>query len=764
MAQVSGVKDYKTFVKGIITEAGPLTFPENASIAEDNFVLNHDGSRQRRLGLDFEDNYVIHNTGVSPTAAAPLAISSHHWKNVADDANISFSVVQFGATLYIFDASKIDITANLIGTVDFTLKKTTYSATIGQQKIQTSTGAGVLLVTSKEVEPFYIQYNVDTSTFTTNTITVEIRDFFGVDDSLDVATRPSSLSVNHKYNLYNQGWPVNTYTGHINEAGTVVNTPSISDPLAQTYTTITAYPSNADAISIARKDTTAGGSTYIRYYEPDLLNKFDVGNTPAAKGHFVLNAFTRGASRNSLSGLTLIGDDYEKSRPQATAFFAGRAFFSGIESTSVTSGVHKKVSYNGFIFFSKIVQDLSDFGKCYQEADPTSEEISDLLETDGGTIHIPEAGRILKLVQRQNSLVVIADNGVWTVSGGELGFRATEFQVLKVTNIGAINSDSVVNAEGNVLYWSEGGIYALTADQVSLQLAAQNMTEGTIQDLYNGISNTAKLYCCSTFNASARQIRWLYNDTDTYNGIENRNRYNRELIYDAFLQAFYLNTIPSENPYISGYVETTLYKSEVDTQTIVVGTDTVMVGTDAVQVTRQITIGDEVKTKYLTIIIDTTIKGTISEFKSTTFKDWYSFDNIGQEYTSYLITGYEVVGDLSHTKQAPYIIFYFKRTETGLDGNGDLIRPSSALVQSRWDWTDSINSGKWSTQFQAYRLHRLLLGVGPLSTFDYGYSVIVTKNLIRGSGRALSLYISSESGKDMHILGWSSMFNGRTNV
>ena len=38
--------------------------------------------------------------------------------------------------------------------------------------------------------------------------------------------------------------------------------------------------------------------------------------------------------------------------------------------------------------------------------------------------------------------------------------------------------------------------------------------------------------------------------------------------------------------------------------------------------------------------------------------------------------------------------------------------------------------------------------------FDYGESVIVTKNKLRGSGKCLSLKIQSETGKDIKILGW----------
>ncbi len=47
-------KVYRSFIKGLVTEASPLTFPENASIDEQNFVLNRDGSRSRRLGIDYE--------------------------------------------------------------------------------------------------------------------------------------------------------------------------------------------------------------------------------------------------------------------------------------------------------------------------------------------------------------------------------------------------------------------------------------------------------------------------------------------------------------------------------------------------------------------------------------------------------------------------------------------------------------------------------------------------------------------------------------
>ena len=114
-------------------------------------------------------------------------------------------------------------------------------------------------------------------------------------------------------------------------------------------------------------------------------------------------------------------------------------------------------------------------------------------------------------------------------------------------------------------------------------------------------------------------------------------------------------------------------------------------------------------------------------------------------------------GDFLKEKQIPYIQFYFKRTENGYSsatGTLELTNQSSCKVQAQWNWTNSANSGKWGTEFQAYRLLRNYIPSGPTDPFDYGEGIIVTKNKLRGSGKTISLKISSEAGKDMQILGW----------
>ena len=86
MAQAKTKKLYNTFVKGLITEASPLTYPENASIGEDNCVIYRKGNRARRLGADFEAGFVLTNDGISH---ADKALSEYRWETPSNENYIN---------------------------------------------------------------------------------------------------------------------------------------------------------------------------------------------------------------------------------------------------------------------------------------------------------------------------------------------------------------------------------------------------------------------------------------------------------------------------------------------------------------------------------------------------------------------------------------------------------------------------------------------------------------------------------------------------
>ena len=93
MAQ-KGEKAFRSFVKGLITEANQLTFPDDASVDEANFVLNRDGSRYRRLGVDYESDYTLTSTGFTATDIKEGKQSFHQWASPGGDTTVSLGIVR----------------------------------------------------------------------------------------------------------------------------------------------------------------------------------------------------------------------------------------------------------------------------------------------------------------------------------------------------------------------------------------------------------------------------------------------------------------------------------------------------------------------------------------------------------------------------------------------------------------------------------------------------------------------------------------------
>jgi hypothetical protein len=124
------------------------------------------------------------------------------------------------------------------------------------------------------------------------------------------------------------------------------------------------------------------------------------------------------------------------------------------------------------------------------------------------------------------------------------------------------------------------------------------------------------------------------------------------------------------------------------------------------------------------------------------------------------------MGDTMRNKTAQKLVTHFKRTELNAvdNGEGQAVpdNPSSCLMQTRWDWSDSGTSGKWSEEFQVYRPRPYVLTIG--EPIDYGYDVITNKNTIPGKGRALSIKFRSDGDNDFLLYGWAIKFTGQQSV
>jgi len=741
---VKSEKAFRSFIKGLVTEANELTFPESASVDEQNFVLNRDGSRSRRLGVDYEELYQLNSTGLVTADIKEGKQSFHIWESPGGDTTVSLGIVRIKNRLWFVDLLTSNPSANLKNSGNYI----TISG-LSNAKLETAVINNKCILVSEDLsEPVLLTYNTSTGAITQDTLTLKIRDLYGVDDGLDDDARPSSLSAAHKYNLRNQGWAttIETTSGTYPDAITFCKNSAAFDNV---------YPSNSDVWTLGKNSNPSSGD--YEKFDPAILKKNSQSKYRVSRGSFVIDAFNRGTSRMAesdvSSGLPL---DQETGTLTTVASYAQRIFYSGVKSNITTSDA-RSPNYSGYIFFTRIVRSDEDLEKCFQEADPTDPGINDVIASDGGTIQIPEATRIVKIASSQASLLVFCENGIWEVYGDTGGFNAVSFQASKISTNGITNADSVVSIGGNFVYWSKAGIYTLTPDSASGRFRAESISLKTIQSLYLEIPEIAKNNCRGYYDEKENRVRWLYSDSNTYSETNYINNYNKELVYDLTLQAWYINSISSlasNSPYIADYIPIPGYAVTTFEEAVYAGTDLVQTSTADVVIDSSIQTARSTQFSFLTI---SGTNFTISKYKDDTFKDWVTSNGTGVNYSSYLVTGYELFDNFLKEKQIPYIYFYFKRTEDGYDdssGNLELTNQSSCKVQAQWNWTNSANSGRWGSEFQAYKLLRNYIPSGAADPFDYGEGVIVTKNKLRGSGKTLSLKISSEEGKDMKILGW----------
>ena len=416
-------------------------------------------------------------------------------------------------------------------------------------------------------------------------------------------------------------------------------------------------------------------------------------------------------------------------------------FYAGL--TSAKNG--------GKILFTKLLDNMTESGRCYQQNDPTAEDISDLLDTDGGVISIPEAMNIQKLYVIGSSLMVFAENGIWRISGVDNVFRATEYSIQKVSSIGINNNKTFIDVEGIPIWWSKYGIHTVAIDQVSGSTSEQNLSIPTIQSFFDAIDGNAKDRCEGVYDYINKRAMWFYPE----NGEGTRNKKNKVLTLDIALQAFYPWTVEDQATntnyivgaqYFTGFGADT-YPADVLLST---GADVVTTAGDDVVIEKVSQVSIANSAIVLMVRNGTTGKMTMALFKGTDFLDWGTAN-----YSSYAEAGYDFMGDLVLKKNSPYIQVYLRPTETGWTGTDETgytpVRESSILISSFWDFRTSASS----TAQQGYRLkYTPVVNPSDLSTWDYPEEVMTSRLKVRGHGRSMRFRFESEQGKDFVLLGY----------
>jgi hypothetical protein len=461
----------------------------------------------------------------------------------------------------------------------------------------------------------------------------------------------------------------------------------------------------------------------------------------------------------SIGGVIEVG--FEGFEPAATRFstvasFAGRVFYSGCADVRLSDR----------IYYSKVIEDDSDFGFCYQEADPTSEFISDLLPTDGGYIVVPNVGTVRAMVPYGRALLVFASEGVWAIGPGESGvFSATGYSVNKITDAGCLAKQSVVVADNTPMYWSTSGIYAIIEDSNSGYLVARNTTQDSINSLYHSIRYSEKKRVKAGYDSVRKRAFFLYNSR--------------------------LVNPTDGSPSIAGTADE--FSTSLTPMGIIDDTDTDEVSYDTALIF-DLRLGGWIKwyfasptikvrdifllpTNYssddlngairlLCQEVDTT-KYYLGELTSSVYEDW------GTETPAYLFTGPDSLGEPERFKYAPYVHVFMRKetrvplvvdqTPEGIDqalpGSAiDLVlgqRESSLYMQPRWDWARGSDSGKIANYVQIYRDNK---------TNPDSFGMVVTKNKVRGRGRNLFLCFKAGANAPAWLDGWTIKYDAQVRI
>lgn len=801
MQRKDGEKPQYAFTQGLVTEQSPVNVVEGSVLDISNFVIQRDGSLRRRRAITLEEGGVPFI--LNATVVGDEAFQSYTWRAAGGDPGRVIQVIQFGTDLYFFNDDET-LSDNFIGTFSLTSYQTPAITLpqLRQSAVSMSDGKGSLFVASKFAEPLYV--TILGNIITAHMVQILQRDFHGVEDGLTWTYKPPTLTDAHKYNLANRGWAVDRYDQFKTDIGVYPGKNMIPyaglargvDPAVQEgfgtnewnsaklaaeffgdssaptgrlflnpFDTTASQSSGGDdsigTVAIIMW-TNAGSTVTVNTDQPhgrttgqtvaisgnQWSMQVNAGRTaPTITGSFdgVHNitvvdpttfSFTYSFPANFMSWVNkyislgvVVGTAGDTSpilireggyttfqRPQATAFWAGRVWWAGIAHPQLAD----------VLFFSQIVETPSQYGSCYQKNDPTAQNFNTLLPTDGGTIKVAGLYGVLDMKVLGGSLVIYTTGGIWEVTGGQAGFTASDYRVRKITDAEVVGKTAITRIDSSHCAATRRGIFAIGYDTNSGYVSAQDISSSKIKTFWNDIPEAVKSQMVMSYDDAQKKVYFSYGTAAT------PRKLTKSLVFGADIGkdgAYFLLTLPYGES--TGYTVGHLALDSADNA------------------------NQSKKIKFITVPLPLSTTIYFNDMQN----DLY-IDVTGTEDLPYVTFAHDNTGDWSKRKYvAQYVYVFMNKTETGYIEQSDSqlvpLNPSFLTLQGRWDWADHINSGKFSQKQQVYRHRREYTPVDVNDKFDNGEPVVVTRNKLRGSGRALQLRFEGGPSADAHLLGWA---------
>ena len=382
----------------------------------------------------------------------------------------------------------------------------------------------------------------------------------------------------------------------------------------------------------------------------------------------------------------------QKTNPAVVELAFGRAFYAA----------------GNTLYFSKLIEgDIGNIGQCYQVNDPTADDISDLVATDGGEIQVDGAQFIKRLHRFLSGLLIFAENGVWYLSGPDSGFTATAYTLRRITTFGLFAVDSVVNVGSSVMFISNSAIHVIQLNE-----------QGVIQELDISTSSIRSWFLG---NLRSQSVFSVYSrDRNEVWFIDGLGQEGTCLVYDTRTQGFYPQRF-------------------------------------GLSVTQPIVWGVGNASEF------TLCSQSLSSLSTCTLSN-PQFRDFGQPTEAFLLTWPENLGKFSHVKAISSCTVVLKRTEKNVLQYDDTTAPpgyvfdlpSQCLFTALWDHDNSNAFKRHTTEMNVYRHYRRgFIPASLPSAVSDGQTVVTSRFPVSGSGYAVQYRFRTTGDNDMQLLGYS---------
>lgn len=670
MASRKGAANRFNPVRGWVTEGNLAQYPQDVALDIENMTIDKVGLTERRRGFESDSGANNFLPELSVAARDAGLVNIKEWRAIGDGLERNLLLVHAGSNVYVMEDTFPAIATNEVLTIDLTEAGIKLDGTVSEP-CHFSVGVNFAIITNPRINPVLVVYEREEDdgalTLTYRPLNLQIRTQSLLEPYTGGATYGGELSPEEEWNLRNSGWTTIARCASDREgSGT-----TYEDPVKYYFDQRGAYPRHS-VLYNSMKLSSAKEVVAVGAFSPWEDEKINFGDTIPPLGRYTHSAYDfdsrsimegfyvdgetpappEGSNVGNVNNLDLISEGTVtwtvRDRPRCSGYHNGHVYFGDKDREGKTR-----------ILVSQLVSDLDNIEKCYQDADPSAEEINDLVATDGYVMYPVGMGTILNMIEFNRGLVVLATNGAWQIKGTQGGgATATDFTIDKIATFDFNSPYSLIDAGSAIMMWTDRGIIAVGVNEFG-DITSQNLTENTIDEYYDTLARTVIRGVHGVYVNDERRAYWTVPKVQT--GVEASTKdADLILILNLDTGGFYKYTLGGD---VQVHLPFTKLSTSLDTADVQItetdGTGITTTGGDPVTVSRSFRGQDRAEVAYLS----TTQAGDLNFAaveRSMSFKDWGNIATVTDvEQQAFVEFAYEYPSNMIGSLSVPYVHSFF---------------------------------------------------------------------------------------------------------